>query len=63
MSALQSFLSIGRVIAQADEVRDAVVKIREGIPDEEWEALIDAHPLLEDLWCACLDLEDVLDRG
>jgi hypothetical protein len=63
MSALNSFLSIGRVIARADEVRDAVVKIREGIPDEVWEALIDAHPLLDDLWGACVELEDVLDRG
>lgn len=63
MSVLKSFLAIGEVISQADEVRDAVVNIREGIPDEEWDALIDAHPLLEDLWCACVGLEDVLDRG
>lgn len=63
MSALNLFLSIGKVIANADEVCDAVDKIREGIPDEEWEALINANPLLADLWSACVELENVLDRG
>lgn len=63
MSALSSFIHIGEVIAKADHVRDAVNKLRDGIPDDEWEALIDAQPLLGDLWCACIDLEDVLDRG
>jgi hypothetical protein len=62
MSAVQSFLSLARVITAADDVKDAVVAIRDGIPDDEWEEIITAHPLVEALWCACVELEDVLER-
>jgi len=62
MSAVQSFLSLARVITAADDVKDAVVAIRDGIPDDEWEEIITAYPLVEALWCACVELEDVLER-
>lgn len=62
MSIFSAYVHIGQIIAKADEVRDAVVNIRDNISNEEWDALIEANPLLEDLWTASLELEATLNE-
>lgn len=59
-SFLNSFISIGRVISAAADVETAMNNIRDGISNDKWQEMLNAEPLLEDLWNACADLESAL---
>lgn len=54
--------ALGKVISSATEVARALQTMRDEIPDEQWEQLIEKHPSLDRLISACIDLEADLEQ-
>lgn len=54
--------ALGKVISSAENVVQALQTMRDEIPDEQWEQLIEKHPSLNRLISACIDLEADLEQ-
>ena len=53
---------IADVVDASNGITTALVALRAGYSDEEWEALEEAHPLIADVISACCELEYELER-
>lgn len=62
MNLTTALVQMASVLDEARTVAQAVQAAREAYTDEELDAVLTAHPALDALFSACIDLEAAIER-